>query len=308
MDKTTHTTQVWIITGSTSGIGYRAALELARCGAVVLVGRNPNKLNKVKAKINALPGGYALSVVCDFADIRSVRRAAAEIVSLKLPIAGLANNAGIMTIQGGRSTQGWDISFATNHLGSFAFTEALIPHLPDGANVVFTCSAVEDPERMPAVNAGYRGGRYISAEASARSEWEPGGSSKPGFDAYATSKQCELATVFAFSREIPRLRFNAVEPGVNIGTSLCRDMNPIFLFVIKLIAPLTSLVKVKYLSTPKRAGRVITKILTDMSDATGVYYDECGNPMLASKQVRDIEFCNRVVDETRKLLATVPQN
>lgn len=101
-------------------------------------------------------------------DVKSVRRAAAEIVTLGLPLAGLLNNAGIMPNRPGRSAQGWDTAFATNHLGPFAFTEALIPHLPDGANVVFTCSGGGDPERKPAVTAGFRGGRYISAEASAR--------------------------------------------------------------------------------------------------------------------------------------------
>jgi NAD(P)-dependent dehydrogenase (short-subunit alcohol dehydrogenase family) len=79
------------------------------------------------------------------------------------------------------------MTFATNHLGPFALTEELVPHLPDGANVVFVASAVEDPERKPAVAFGYRGGRYISAEASVLGEWKPGGSTKPGMDAYATS-------------------------------------------------------------------------------------------------------------------------
>ena len=124
-----------------------------------------------------------------------------------------------------KNAQGWDMVFATNHLGPFALTEALMPHLPDGANVVFVCSGVEDPERRPAVIAGFRGGRYISAEASARGEWKPGGSARPGFDAYATSKQCNLATVLAFARETPRLRFNAVEPGFSPATSLGRDAN-----------------------------------------------------------------------------------
>ncbi|WP_204048558.1 hypothetical protein [Microbispora siamensis] len=85
---------------------------------------------------------------------------------------------------------------------------------------MFICSGVENPERKPAVVAGFRGGRYISAEAGLRGEWRPGGSSKAGFDAYATSKQCNLATVLAFARETPRLRFNAVEPGFNPGTGL----------------------------------------------------------------------------------------
>jgi len=171
-----------------------------------------------------------VSVVCDMSDVTSVRRAAAAIIALDLPIAGLLNNAGIMPMTPARTAQGWDLAFATNHVGPFAFTEALIPHLPDGAHVVFICSGVEDPERKPAVAAGFRGARYISAEASARGEWLPGGSSNPGFDAYATSKQCNLATVLVFARETPRLRFNAVEPGFNPSTGLGRDANVVFAF------------------------------------------------------------------------------
>jgi NAD(P)-dependent dehydrogenase (short-subunit alcohol dehydrogenase family) len=303
--KVTTAAKAWIITGPTSGMGHVAALELAKHGTVVLVGRDPNKLKDVEDEIRALPGGSAVSVVGDFSDIRSVRRAAAEIVALNLPLAGLANNAGIMsTRQAGRSAQGWDLSFATNHLGPFAFTEALIPHLPDGANVVFTTSGVEDPERKPAVASGFRGGRYISAEASARGQWQPGGSEKTGYDAYATSKQGNLATVFALSREIPRLHFRAVEPGFNPGTNLGRDASPFLQFVAKrVMSPLAPMIK--YWSTPKIAGRLIAKILTDTSDATGVYYDEKGKPMQASQQVTDPAFSDRYVAETRALLATV---
>jgi NAD(P)-dependent dehydrogenase (short-subunit alcohol dehydrogenase family) len=305
--KVTTAAKAWIITGPTSGMGRVAALELAKHGTVVLVGRDPNKLKDVEDEIRALPGGSAVSVVCDFSDTRSVRRAAAEIVALNLPLAGLANNAGIMsTREAGRSAQGWDISFATNHLGPFAFTEALIPHLPDGANVVFTTSGVEDPERRPAVATGFRGGRYISAEASARGQWQPGGSEKTGYDAYATSKQGNLATVFALSREIPRLHFRAVEPGFNPGTNLGRDASPFLQFVAKhVMSPLAPMIK--YWSTPKIAGQLIARTLTDTSDATGVYYDEKGKPMRASQQVSDPAFSDRYVAETRALLATVPQ-
>lgn len=300
-----NTAKAWIVTGPTSGIGRRTALELAGHGTVVLVGRDPDKLAAVEAEITARPGGHAVSVVCDFSDIPSARRAAARIAALDLPIAGLLNNAGIRTTGIERTAQGWDLGFVTNHLGPFAFTEALVPDLPDGANVVFICSAVEDPERRLAVAAGFRGGRYLSAEAAARGEWQPGGSSSPGFDAYATSKQCNLATVLAFARETPRLRFNAIEPGVNPGTGLSRDEPAAVRFVAKyVLTPLAPFVK--YLSTPKRAARVITRVLTDESGATGVYYDENGRPMRGSAQVSDPEFAARVVAETRDLLATVP--
>src|SRR5258708_4285434 len=211
--------KAYVITGPTSGIGRATALEVIKHGKVVLVGRDREKLNQLQKEVER-EGGHAVSVVCDLSDLASVRRAAAEIIAFHLPIVGLLNNAGIMQMRPTKNSLGWDMSFATNHLGPFALTEALVPHLPDGANVVFTASAVEDPERKPAVAAGFRGARYISAEASGRGEWAPGGSSKPGFDAYATSKQCNIATMMVFSRETPRLHFSAVEPGFNPTTGL----------------------------------------------------------------------------------------
>jgi NAD(P)-dependent dehydrogenase (short-subunit alcohol dehydrogenase family) len=309
MANTTHDpspARAWIITGPTSGIGRRTALELAAHGTVVLAGRNPAKLEEVNREIHA-QGGHAVSVVSDLSDITSARRAAAEIAALDLPVAGLLNNAGIFPISPFRTAQGWDGTFATDHLGPFALTEALIPSLPDGANVVFICSAVEDPERKLAVVAGFRGARYISAEASARGEWKAGGSSKPGFDAYATSKQANLATVLAFARENSRLRFNAVEPGFSPGSDLGRDANVAARLASKyVLSPLAPLIK--YWSTPKRAARMITTVMTDDTNQTGVYYDENGRPMLGSALVRDPEFQDRVVAETRALLATVPMD
>ena len=296
--------KAYIITGPTSGIGYATTLELARHGTVVLVGRNKEKLNRVQRTIQE-KGLNAVSIVCDISDITSVRCAVQQIIELKLPIVGLLNNAGIMPMKAKKSAQGWDLTFATNHIGSFMMTEALIPHLPDGANVVFIASAIEDPERKPAKVMGMRGGRYISAEASARGEWKEGGSKMAGIDAYATSKQCILASTMAFARETPRLHFNAVEPGITKGTSLGgEDTNAIIRFIsgqIMAILPPFS----KYSSTPEKSAKIITKILTDESGKSGVYYDEKGQPMLGSALVQDPKFQDRVVAETRALLAKV---
>jgi len=277
--------KAYIITGPTSGIGYASVIELARHGTVVLVGRNKEKLNCVQRTVQE-KGLNAVSIVCDISDITSVRCAVQQIIELKLPIVGLLNNAGIMPMKAKKSAQGWDLTFATNHIGSFMMTEALIPHLPDGANIVFIASAIEDPERKPAKVMGMRGGRYISAEASARGEWKEGGSKMAGIDAYATSKQCILASTMAFARETPRLHFNAVEPGITKGTSLGgEDTNAIIRFIsgqIMAILPPFS----KYSSTPEKSAKIITKILTDESGKSGVYYDEKGQPMLGSALVQ----------------------
>jgi NAD(P)-dependent dehydrogenase (short-subunit alcohol dehydrogenase family) len=300
---TTTQRKAYIITGPTSGIGRATTVEVAKHGTIVLVGRDRRKLDELQNAIER-SGSHAVSVLCDMSDIASVRHAAAEIVALRLPIVGLLNNAGIMQMRPTKNAHGWDMTFATDHLGPFVLTEALIPHLPDGTNVVFIASGVEDPERKPAKMAGFRGGRYISAEASARGEWAPGGAKSLGYDAYATSKQCTLATALELARENPRLHINAVEPGFNPGTALGRDANVFLRFLAKYVLTLVA-PHIKYWSTPKRAARVISKILTDESGQTGVYYDEKGHQMVGSAIVRDPMFDARVVAETRTLLATV---
>ncbi|MER6116784.1 SDR family NAD(P)-dependent oxidoreductase [Streptomyces sp. NPDC001743] len=295
--------KAYVITGPTSGFGRRTALELAKHGTVVLVGRNAAKLDDVRSSIEGR-GGKAVSVLCDLSDLTSVRRAAAHITGLGLPITGVLNNAGIFPNRPRTNTLGWDIAYATNHIGPFVFTETLVPRLEDGTQVVFIVSAVEDPERRAATMSGFRGARYISAEASARGEWKPGGSKLPGGDAYATSKQCNLATVLAFARETSRLRFNAIEPGFAPGTDLGRDAGLFLRLLSKyVLSPLAPLIK--YWTNPGTAARVITGILTAESDTTGVYYDEKGRPMRGSAQVHDPAFNARVVAETRALLGTV---
>ncbi|MCQ8277681.1 SDR family NAD(P)-dependent oxidoreductase [Acetobacteraceae bacterium KSS8] len=294
----------YIVTGPTSGIGRATALELAKRGAIVLVGRDAKKLEEVRQAIER-KGQHATSVVCDLSDIVRVRRAAAEIIALRRPIAGLLNNAGIHGAPGTMNAQGWDKTFATNHLGPFALTEALMPHLSDGANVVFVASGVEDPERKPAVAAGYRGGRFISVEASARGEWQPGGSAMPGADGYATSKQCLLAAALELARENQRLRINVVEPGFTPATALAREAPAGVRFVLKYVLTLFAPF-IKYWSTPKRAAGLLTRVLINEEGRSGVYFDDGGQPMLGSVLARDPSFQHRVVAETRALLSTVP--
>ena len=102
-----------------------------------------------------------------------------------------------------------------------------------------------------------------------------------------------------------------IEPGLNPTTGLGGgDVGAFVRFlqthIIPLLVPLLMRF-IKILSTPKLSARVITKILIDASGQTGVYYDERGHPMLGSTLVRDPEFTDRVVAETRALLSsTVP--
>ena len=296
--------KAYVITGPTSGIGYATALELSKHGTIILVGRNADKLNKLKKAIEDR-GQNAVAISCDISDMNSVKKAAQQIIALELPIVGLLNNAGIMQSKPSRSAQGWDMTFATNYLGAFLMTEVLTHHLPEGANVVFIASAIEDPERKPAKVMGMKGGRYLSVASSASGNWKPGGAKMPGIDAYATSKLCVLAAAMALARENPRLRYNAVEPGITRGTKLGSEgVNPIvhkiFGYLMSVIPPFS-----KYSSTPEQSAKTITSVLTASSGKTGIYFDEKGNPMRGSALSQDTRFQDSIVAETRALLNNI---
>ena len=71
--------KAYIVTGPTSGIGRRTALDVASHGTVVLVGRDVDKLETLQQEIKQ-ESGSAVCVVCDLSDVTSVQHAAAEIV------------------------------------------------------------------------------------------------------------------------------------------------------------------------------------------------------------------------------------
>jgi NAD(P)-dependent dehydrogenase (short-subunit alcohol dehydrogenase family) len=114
-----------VITGATSGIGFAAAKVLADKGArVVLAVRNPSKGADAVARL----GGLAEVRPLDLADLASVRAFADE---WEGPVDLLINNAGVMAVPLGRTADGFELQFGTNHLGHFALTNLLLPHLTD---------------------------------------------------------------------------------------------------------------------------------------------------------------------------------
>jgi len=140
-----------VITGANSGIGFHAALELARNGAeVILPARTKEKADGAIARIRAeVPNAKLVSEILDLADQSSVRAFAARYIerfpghSLDL----LINNAGVMALPTREITvDGWERQFATNYLGPFALTALLLPSIkpqPGSRVVVVSSSATK---------------------------------------------------------------------------------------------------------------------------------------------------------------------
>jgi NAD(P)-dependent dehydrogenase (short-subunit alcohol dehydrogenase family) len=118
-----------VVTGANSGIGWHAAAELARHGAsVTLACRDEVKAARAVDRIRALvPGSDIAAARLDLASLDSVRSFSAAWAG---PLNVLVNNAGVMAPPVWRSTQdGFELQFGTNHLGHFALTGLLLPHL-----------------------------------------------------------------------------------------------------------------------------------------------------------------------------------
>ncbi|ORA59187.1 SDR family NAD(P)-dependent oxidoreductase [Mycobacteroides franklinii] len=134
-----------VITGATNGIGKEIARALARRGALLtLLARDPDKATETVRELAAENGAITAPeyIQADLADLDSVRAAAREIAATHPRIDTLVNNAGIHSLTGKPSTDGFDLMTATNHLGPFLLTNLLLDPIiaADRARIVVTAS------------------------------------------------------------------------------------------------------------------------------------------------------------------------
>ncbi len=143
----------FVVTGATAGIGLETAKALAERGAqVVLAVRNQAK---GEAVAETMSGDVEVRLL-DVADLSSVRAFAADLG----PVDVLVNNAGVLGVPFGRSPDGVELHFATNHLGHFALTNLLLPRLTDRVVVVGSRShhsGVLDLDDLDWEQRGYQG-------------------------------------------------------------------------------------------------------------------------------------------------------
>ena len=183
--------RTFVVTGGNSGIGLVAARELGRAGGrVVLAVRDPARGEQAAATI---PGGAEVRRL-DLADLSSVR-AFAE--AWKDDFDVLINNAGVMATPERRTKDGFELQIGTNHLGHFALTNLLLPHVTDR---VVTISSF-----------AHRGGRIRLDDLN----WERGGYQR--WPAYSQSKLANLLFTLELQRRLAEagssVRAVAAHPG-----------------------------------------------------------------------------------------------
>lgn len=138
--------RVALVTGANSGLGLETARALANRGATVLLAcRQTERADAARAQLEVEANGLLEVLPLDLADLASVA-AAAEQVGRRWPrLDLLINNAGVMALPRQLSADGYERQFATNHLGHFALSLALLPQLRDtpGSRVVTVTSGAQ---------------------------------------------------------------------------------------------------------------------------------------------------------------------
>jgi retinol dehydrogenase 12 len=133
-----------VVTGASSGIGAAAAYQLAGMGATVVpVGRNRHRLDVLAHELEAVnPDLDAEPLVADFASLAEVRSLAAQLLDRYPRIDVLVNNAGLVSGRRRLSEDGFELTFAVNHLAPFLLTNLLLErlHASAPARVVTTSS------------------------------------------------------------------------------------------------------------------------------------------------------------------------
>jgi retinol dehydrogenase-14 len=272
--------RVVVLTGASSGIGRAAALAWANQGARLrLVGRDPAKLDDVVGAAQAL-GAEAVGLRCDFEDLRSVRDLADALLARDEPLHVLVNNAGAWYAEPRRSKDGYEATFAVNHLAPFLLTQLLLPRLrvSDGdRRVVHVGSRVHLQAGQTAtpmgrvvhllnllgVPAGARGARLAIDTLDSIDHQE----GYRGLEAYAQSKLAQLVCALELARREPDIASNVVHPG-SVATDVTRDSR--FLTAVMPVARWV-------LKTPEQGAATLTHAASDprLRGVSGRYFARC---------------------------------
>ena len=204
-----------IVTGASSGIGIETARALAATGAeVTLAVRDATAGERTAAEIRRTTGAAVQVGRLDLADLDSVR---AFVSAWDGPLHLLINNAGVMALPSRQLTaRGWELQFATNHVGHFALTCGLHDALAGGAQGGIEARIVS-----------------LSSRGHLRSQVvldDPHFSQRP-YDpwlAYGQSKTANILLAVEAYRRWSRegITANAVHPGAIFETNLSRHMSP----------------------------------------------------------------------------------
>lgn len=255
-----------VITGATSGIGEVAGIELARMGArIVAVARSKARGEATLARLNEQAPGLAHKIhYADLANLAEMKRVAAEIAAAQPRIDVLVNNAGALFSQREMTGDGFERTFALDHLSYFVVTAGLRERLlgTPGARIVNTSSDA------------HRGAHFDIDDLQSAKGYS-------GIQAYARAK---LANIL-FTRELARrlkgrgVTANSLHPGV-VATRFGHESGGIVSGLLRIAQ--------RFAISPEKGARTIVYLASspEVAGVNGEYFYKC-RPKEPTRAARD---------------------
>jgi retinol dehydrogenase 12 len=265
-----------VLTGATRGIGRAAAIELAREGVdVALVGREAERVQSVAREARAAGGGASVHEhVADLTLMADVRRLAEEVRERHEHIDVLANNAGALFAARKETAEGFERTFALNHLAPFLLTNLLRNRL-DGGRVVTTASDAHKSGRLDLDD--------LQSERS-----------YAAMRVYGTSKLCNILFTRELARRASELHANCFHPGV-VRTGFGKNDNGIWKVLTTIGGP--------FFRSPQRGARSLVwlALSADAAPLTGEYVQD-EKVLAPSAQAQDAVLAEGLWERSAQLV------
>lgn len=275
-----------VVTGSSAGIGFEAAVALARLGArILLVGRDRGRTDSAVVALRARAGLTAEAHLCDFSSQASIREFARTIQQDHSRLDVLINNAGGVHKRRTLTVDGIEATFATNHLGYFLLTNLLRDLIVRSA-----------PARIVTVaSVGHRHGTLDFDDLGF----------EHGYGIRKAYERSKLANVL-FASELARrlagtgVTSNSVHPG-SVATDIWSDI-PTW------TKPLVAIFLRPSFLTPEQGGAAVAQLAAspDLDGVTGQYFEN-GHPVAPSRLAQDAALARRLWDVSAGLTGLRPR-
>jgi NAD(P)-dependent dehydrogenase (short-subunit alcohol dehydrogenase family) len=292
-----------LMTGATAGIGLSAARKLLTSRDIELVvgARSPKGAPRDLSR-------RATFLDVDLSSLASVRAFTAQAVA-RAPYDILLLNAGVQNVRPQTSKDGFELTFAVNHLAHYLIIRQMTPHLAQGARVILTSSGTHDPDEK----TGLTPPRHAEADLLAHPDKDPGreaSAMSAGRHAYTASKLCNVMTARELAKRLaqdrPDVMTAAFDPGFTPGTGLARGYPGPVGFIFRYLLPLF-VRRGPRVSTPDNSGRLLAELATlpAFSSARGSYFAVHGTSApdkAPSTLARNDAACAKLWDDSARLV------
>jgi len=275
--------KVVLVTGATNGIGKVAALELAKKGAsVTIVGRSAEKTAAAAAEIRQASGSSAVEfLLADLSVMAQVRRLAGEFLQKHNRLDVLVNNAGAYFSQRQLSADGYEMTFALNHLSYFLLTGLLLDLLKASA-----------PARIVNVSSAAHTMGPLDFNDLMTEDY-----GMAGFKAYGRSKLANVMFTYELARRLEGtgVTVNALHPG-GVNTGFGKNNTGLVKAAMKIFGRF---------SLTAEQGAQTTIYLASSPEVNGVsakYFDKC-KAVASSEASYDLAAQRKLWEISEKLIA-----